>query len=160
MKCLSSALSVVSSGLSVEFQKVGGWFVENDWKETNCDGTIVLIIVEKIITDNRKVAKKFYAYRQCYVLMSFVKKMEYICLLMSKELELKKMVTEMMEINDSLSYELNRRVSSTPFKDQKQEKLDGYYGKVEMACKRLAAPVFSSTPEMDERNAADMKALS
>ncbi|KRX71021.1 hypothetical protein T06_14559 [Trichinella sp. T6] len=102
MKCLSSALSVVSSGLSVEFQEVGGWFVENDWKETNCDGTIVLIIVEKIITDNRKVAKKFYAYRQCYILMSFVKKMEYICLLMSKELELKKMVTEMMEINGIL----------------------------------------------------------
>ncbi|KRX13323.1 hypothetical protein T07_8734 [Trichinella nelsoni] len=46
------------------------------------------------------------------------------------------MVTEIMEINDSLSYELNRRVSSTPFKDQKQEKSDGYFGKVEMACTR------------------------
>ncbi|KAL1228190.1 Nuclear transport factor [Trichinella spiralis] len=162
----------------MEFQKVGGWFVENDWKETDCGGTIVLITVERIIIDNRK-------------------KMEYICLLMSKELELKKMVTEMMEINepltcthkhiwmyvyhgknkilhsnskvtllvgrryaDSLSYELNRRVSSTPFKDQKQEKLDGCSGKVEMACTRLAAAMFSSSPEMDERKAAHMKALS
>ncbi|KRX14495.1 hypothetical protein T07_11512 [Trichinella nelsoni] len=61
---------------------------------------------------------------------------------------------------DPLSNELNRRASSTPFKDQKQEKLHGCSGKVWMARNRLAAAVFSSSPEMDERNAADMKALS
>ncbi|KRX65753.1 hypothetical protein T09_5450 [Trichinella sp. T9] len=56
--------------------------------------------------------------------------------------------------------QIPKSVSSTPSKDQKQEEINGCYGKVEMACKRLAAPMFSSTPEMDERNAADMKALS
>ncbi|KRY25940.1 hypothetical protein T03_3497, partial [Trichinella britovi] len=33
-------------------------------------------------------------------------------------------------------------------------------GKIEMVCNRLAAEVFSSSPEMDERKSAYMKALS
>ncbi|KRX87170.1 hypothetical protein T4E_7832 [Trichinella pseudospiralis] len=64
-----AVLSIVSGGLRIEFQKLGGWFVESDWKKTNCDGAVVLVTVERIITGNREVAKKFYPHPRRSVLM-------------------------------------------------------------------------------------------